>query len=196
MKQFSLISILYSLFFAHSILLSADTLESSANNDIFTFIKEHSLTIKVTNNRSVASAGAGYLLMLAAQSPRHARAVMLTTHFLGETTRGKHSNPSPIQLLAGFAQIPCNKNNAKSALALEYTRSATPPAEQQPFTDIDEHGCWKRLPLPGHLAAQSLPEELKNYTLPADLDIGPLPDRSSTPTKRETTEFKSCCCIQ
>ena len=196
MKQFSLISILYSLFFAHSILLSADSLESSADKDIFKFIKQHDLAVKVTNNRSVACAGTGHLLIFAAQSPRHARAVMLTTHFLGEATRGKHSNPSPIQLLAGFAQIPCNKSNAESALTIEYTKSSTPPAEQQPFTGIDEYGCWKRLPLPNHLAAQSLPEELKNYTLPTDLNIGPLTDRPSRPTTDETKKSKSCCCIQ
>ena len=209
-KNFSLQSILCFLFITFSILLSAASDETnvcsptmrraneySASQDIEDFKKAHNLATKESTNSKFSRARPLNLLVFASQSPEHARVVILTTRFLGEVTRGKKwASPSNIQLLAGFARIPCNKSRANKALKEDYDKDKIPLAEQKPFTDIDESGCWKRLPLPGHLTLQILPEEIRNYTLPTDLDIGPLPDRSSPPTKHETTESKSCCCIQ
>ena len=92
--------------------------------------------------------GTGGLLIFAAKSPDHAKA---TLSMQWQQITWRKGFPSVLQMLAGFAQIPCDVDGATKRLQEAYYKNGIPEQYQQPFEGADESGNWKKFDLPEHL---------------------------------------------
>lgn len=95
---------------------------------------------------------AGSLLVFSSKDRLQAQACIVYGHTF--ISRGHQTTKTtPAELLAGFAQLDCNINDAKTTLHRVYTRYKIPNANQRPFDAADEYGKWEKLPLPAHLTS-------------------------------------------
>lgn len=91
-------------------------------------------------------------IVFAAQGKHQAQAAIVYDpyQFIPEDTYG--NQPSPLQLLVGLAELPCNISAAENTLDCVYNDFNIQNYYRKPFDGANKDGCWKKNLLPKDIA--------------------------------------------